>query len=98
MMKRVVIATDGACRGNGKADCTSSGACLVYDMDKHEAVTSLSVIEEESTNQRGELLAMITALTYLTNIEYEMCTIITDSAYVRNAICNGWIDRWKSNG
>jgi len=51
--------------------------------------------EAETTNNRMELLAAITALETLARPS--QITIVTDSAYVKNGV-TGWIHGWKRNG
>ncbi len=88
-MKKVEIFTDGACSGNPGPG--GWGAILRYGNREKE----LSGGEAETTNNRMELFAAISALTALK----EPCTIDlhTDSAYVRDGITR-WIDGWKRNG
>lgn len=89
-MKHVDIYTDGACRGNpGKGGW---GAVLVYEGREKE----LSGGEAETTNNRMELTAAISALSALK----EPChvTLTTDSQYLVNGITKGWADGWRKNG
>ena len=89
-MKEVQIYTDGACRGNpGRGGW---GAVLVYAGREKE----LSGGEPMTTNNRMELLGVITALSALR----EPCevTLTTDSQYVVNAIEKGWLESWRKNG
>ena len=88
-MKRVEIFTDGACSGNPGAG--GWGAILRYnDVEKE-----LSGGEENTTNNRMELTAVISALKALK----EPCniTLYTDSRYVMDGI-EKWIISWKQNG
>lgn len=89
-MKHVDIYTDGACRGNpGKGGW---GAILVYGGREKE----LSGGEAETTNNRMELMAAISALEILK----EPCevTLTSDSKYLTDAINQGWLNSWKSKG
>ncbi|NLM10443.1 MAG: ribonuclease HI [Clostridiaceae bacterium] len=89
-MKEVEIYTDGACSGNpGKGGW---GVILIYKGREKE----LSGFEEQTTNNRMELKAVIEGLKALK----EPCSVklYSDSAYVVNAFQNGWIDDWKKNG
>jgi len=85
----VVIYTDGACRGNPGPG--GWGAILSYGENKK----NLSGSERESTNNRMELMAAISALESLTR----SCSInlYTDSQYVRKGILE-WMDNWKKRG
>lgn len=89
-MKKVTIYTDGACSGNPGVG--GWGAVLMYNgMEKR-----ISGAEEQTTNNRMELFAVISALECLK----EPCevTLYSDSAYTVNSFVNGWIYDWeKSN-
>jgi len=88
-MKTVEVFTDGACSGNPGPG--GWGAILRYAGAERE----LSGGEAETTNNRMELMAAISALEALR----EPCrvTLTTDSAYVRDGIAK-WIHGWKRNG
>ncbi len=89
-MKHVDIYTDGACRGNpGRGGW---GAILVYGGVEKE----LSGGERETTNNRMELTAVISALRALR----EPCevTLTSDSKYVIDAITKGWAVSWRAKG
>lgn len=94
----LVIAIDGACRRNGKPDCVSAGGVYIeqYD-DNHTLVLTkaLSNYEVKSTNQRGELLALLTALDYVWSAKQD-AMIITDSEYLFNAMTKEWFVGWES--
>ena len=86
-MKQVTIYTDGACSGNpGKG-----GWCAILIYKGIEKV--LSGGEMETTNNRMELTAVIKGLEALK----EPCkaSVYSDSAYVVNAVANGWVYDWK---
>lgn len=88
-MKRIEIFTDGACLGNPGAG--GWAAILRYnDVEKE-----LSGGEEQTTNNRMELTAVIEALEKLK----EPCniTLYTDSRYVMDGI-EKWIYAWKKCG
>jgi len=87
--KRVEIFTDGACSGNPGPG--GWGAILRFG----EAVKELSGGEPETTNNRMELLAAISAL----NALKETCAVdlYTDSNYVRDGI-GSWLANWKRRG
>lgn len=86
----VTIYTDGACSGNPGAG--GWGAILMCDGKKKE----FSGFEMETTNNKMELTAVIVALSKLKKI----CNVklYSDSAYVVNAINQGWLENWKTNG
>lgn len=86
--------TDGACSGNPGPG--GWGALLIArDGDAVLRERELSGGEAETTNNRMELLAAITALESLTRAS--RITVVTDSAYVKNGVTQ-WIHGWKRNG
>lgn len=88
-MDTVEIYTDGACKGNpGKGGW---GALLIAG--KHEK--ELFGGEDQTTNNRMELRAVIEALSVLKR----PCKVIvhTDSKYVQQGISE-WIHGWKARG
>jgi ribonuclease HI len=89
MTNRVVIYTDGACRGNPGPG--GWGVILSYASKQK----TLNGFEAETTNNRMELTAAIEGLRALSR----SCDVDlnTDSKYVLQGI-NEWIDNWKANG
>lgn len=90
MLKKVFIWTDGACSGNPGPG--GWAAILKYgDVEK-----TISGGELSTTNNVMELTAVVKALYALK----EKCnvSIYSDSAYVVNAIEQGWLYNWKKNG
>ncbi len=89
-MKRITVYTDGACSGNPGAG--GYGAILMYGGHKKE----ISAGYKLTTNNRMELLGVVTALSILN----EPCEVelYTDSQYVVNGIEKGWARSWKANG
>ena len=85
----VEIYTDGACSGNPGPG--GWGALLRYKGHEKE----LSGGEDETTNNRMELMAAIKALESLTR----SCKVdlYTDSVYVQKGI-NEWLEGWKAKG
>lgn len=85
-MKKIIIYTDGACRGNPGPG--GWGVLLRYG---HHDKT-LSGTELETTNNRMELTAAIKALSALR----EPCKVElhTDSQYVQKGITE-WMPNWK---
>ena len=86
-MKNVKIYTDGACSGNPGPG--GWGAILIYGKTEKE----LSGGEAATTNNRMELVSVITALAALR----EPCKVelYTDSQYVSNAVNLGWLESWR---
>lgn len=89
-MKTVTIYTDGACSGNPGPG--GWGAILCYNGAKKE----LSGGEPSTTNNRMELMAVISALRALR----EPCIVelYSDSKYVIDALSKGWAVSWRSKG
>ncbi|MBP5470442.1 MAG: ribonuclease HI [Candidatus Riflebacteria bacterium] len=89
-MKEIEIFSDGACSGNPGPG--GWGAILRFKGIEKE----LSGGEEETTNNRMELLAVINALEKLK----EPCKvkITTDSKYVCDAFLKNWLYSWLKNG
>ncbi len=86
-MKTVTIYTDGACSGNPGPG--GWGAILSYNGREKE----LSGGERQTTNNRMELTAVISALEALR----EPCVVelYSDSKYVIDALSKGWAESWK---
>jgi ribonuclease HI len=88
-MKSVRIYTDGACSGNPGPG--GWGVLLQYGDSEKELCGG----ERQTTNNRMELMAAITALETLK----EPCriTLYTDSKYVMDGITQ-WMKGWKAKG
>jgi len=93
-MAELTAFTDGACSGNPGP---GGWGVLLQAVENGSVIKEreLSGGEAETTNNRMELLAAITALETLA--KPSALTIITDSAYVKNGV-TGWIHGWKRNG
>ena len=84
----IKIYTDGACKGNPGVG--GWGALIMQDEKNIELFGG----ENETTNNRMELMAVIMALKEISsNLEL---TIYTDSTYVQKGISE-WIKNWKVN-
>ena len=89
-MKIVTIYTDGACSGNPGP----GGWGAILEWQGHEK--ELSGGEAQTTNNRMELTAVLTALRLLK----EPCIVelYSDSKYVVDAIDKGWLYGWQKKG
>lgn len=93
-MPDLIAFTDGACSGNpgpggwGALMRAQQGETILKERE-------LKGGEADTTNNRMELLAAISALEALERPS--KLTIVTDSAYVKNGI-TGWLHGWKRNG
>lgn len=89
-LKQVTLYTDGACSGNPGAG--GWGCVLLYGEHKLE----LSGGEENTTNNRMELLAVIMGLERL---KYPCAVeVYSDSAYTVRAFEEGWVYDWERTG
>jgi len=89
-MEKIVIYTDGGCRGNPGVG--GWGVWLRYgDHDK-----KLKGGEKDTTNNRMELTAAIKALEAIKSSTIDI-DLYTDSKYVMSGI-NEWIKGWKLRG
>lgn len=88
--KEVTVYTDGACSGNPGPG--GWGAILRYGDTERE----LSGGESPTTNNRMELMAVISALEALK----EPCnvTLYSDSKYVCDGVEKGWARSWRAKG
>lgn len=88
--KSIQLFSDGACSGNPGPG--GWGAILRYKNSEKE----LSGGEKETTNNRMELLGVISALETLKEpCDVEICT---DSKYVVDAFEKKWLESWQVNG
>ena len=89
-MKTITIYPDGACSGNPGPG--GWGAILEWQGHQKE----LSGGEAQTTNNRMELTAVLTALAILK----EPCVVelYSDSKYVVDAIEKGWLYGWQKKG
>ncbi|MBE3556648.1 MAG: ribonuclease HI [Firmicutes bacterium] len=89
-MQEVWIYTDGACSGNpGPGGWAAIVRCA-------EGERELSGGEPRTTNQRMELTAAVVAMEQLK--EPARVHLVSDSAYLVNAIAQNWFARWEKNG
>lgn len=96
----LLISIDGACRRNGQPDCVSSGGVFIqrYDTDGFVSAAALSDFEVKSTNQRGEMRALLTTLEYIYSDNDKEVQIVTDSEYLFNTMTKEWYKSWASAG
>ena len=93
-MPDLIAYTDGACSGNpgpggwGVVMHAKDGATILKTRE-------LKGGEADTTNNRMELIAAISALGALTRAS--KVTVVTDSSYVKDGVTK-WIFGWKKNG
>ena len=90
-MNEIEVFTDGACRGNPGV----GGWGVLFIIDGEE--TTLYGGEENTTNNRMELLAVIVALEKIKK-ENQRVHIYTDSKYVSESVEKKWVFNWKKKG
>jgi ribonuclease HI len=93
-MPELFAYTDGACSGNPGPGGWGV-LMLAREGDRVVKERTLNGGEADTTNNRMELLAAISALEALKR--GAAITIVTDSAYVKNGVTT-WIHGWKRNG
>lgn len=86
-MRKVVIYTDGACSNNPGP----GGYCAILMCDGAEKIVTGA--ELYTTNNRMELMGVIKGLNALKR--KSEVDIYSDSAYVCNAILQGWLENWQ---
>ncbi len=88
-MKHVDLYTDGACSYNPGPG--GWGCVLIYGKNQKQISGGVN----STTNNRMEIFAVIQGLRALkTACEV---TVYSDSAYVVNAINQGWLENWQKN-
>ncbi len=93
-MAELFAYTDGACSGNPGP---GGWGVLMIARAGNEVLKEREICggEADTTNNRMELMASITALESLTTSS--SLTIVTDSSYVKDGITS-WIHGWKARG
>jgi len=90
----VNIYTDGACSGNqNEENIGGFGAVLEYEGKEKELYGG----EINTTNNRMELMALVTALKALKKEGLQL-RIFSDSSYLINCFKQGWHINWQKNG
>ena len=98
-MRIIRVYTDGSCSVN--PGCGGWAAVFVFEDDECKILRGHEI---ETTNNRMELTAVVKALQKITNRKNKFnprrtkFVIHSDSAYVVNAICKGWLKNWDSCG
>ena len=86
------IYTDGGCSGN-----PGPGGWAYLILKDGELILEKSGGEALTTNNKMELSAVISSLSFLYENGIREASLYTDSQYVKNGITN-WIFSWKRNG
>lgn len=85
----MIYYTDGAC--SSKDNC-GGWSCICVDGPTYYDY------EEDTTNNRMELLGVITALQHFSSQKEIGATVYTDSAYISNCFKDKWYMNWRKNG
>ena len=94
-MTEVTIHSDGASRGNGRADSIGAYGAVVNIEGK---IREVSKAYRGVTNNQMELRGALAGLKVLDHMLSCDVTIYSDSKYVCDAFNKGWIPSWKSKG
>ena len=91
----MLIYTDGGCSGNPGP---GGWAYVIVDESSRSVLVEKWGAEKVTTNNRMELLAVISALEALSGLAQSgEIKVFTDSQYVQKGMCS-WIKDWKSRG
>lgn len=93
------IYTDGSCKGNPGP---GGWAAILFDAAKQKPLSVLKGNEEETTNNRMEMIAMIEALKFVheNHLQQSLITLYSDSNLIVQTLTRGWkrkanIDLWE---
>lgn len=90
----ISIYTDGSYIQSSK----SGGWAYIILNDSEEIIYKCSGSEKNTTNQKMEMVAVIEALKYLKNLNYDCVKLFSDSAYIVGCFKERWFDKWILNG
>ena len=92
--------TDGATTSNGKKNAKGGWAWVraTYEQNVTNLCNSAAGHEDNTTNNRCELLAIINACKFAEENRYIPAVIYSDSAYVINCYKEKWYENWERNG
>lgn len=94
--------TDGSCKANGTNNAVGGWGyvCVI----EGKPILLKADAEQNTTNNRMEMTAMIKGLKDLTTLvknefrEYDEIIVYTDSAYIQNCYNQKWYVNWMNNG
>lgn len=93
MNMKIDMYTDGACSGNPGP----GGFGLVIVNTNNNKIATVSQFYDDTTNNRMEMMGVLTALAYALKHPGHNYTIYTDSQYVYKGITE-WIGSWMKRG
>lgn len=88
----IEIYTDGTSIGN-----PGNGAFAVLVLLNNNEII-LAKGFRKTTNNRMELMAVVEALNFLKNNDFQPAIIFTDSMLIYKAVNDAWIEKWILNG
>lgn len=92
-MKEINIYTDGSCRRN-----TKTGAYGFIVVKDEEIIERFVKKVENTTNQRMEMCAILSAYEYCEKNNITKGQILSDSSYCLNCALEKWYIKWENNG
>lgn len=92
--------TDGATSKNGSENAIGGWAWIraEYENDVMCVCNGKAMSEDNTTNNRCELLAVIDACEFAEEKGYKPAVFYTDSAYIINCYNDRWYENWIYNG
>lgn len=95
ILRKIDFYTDGSCSTK-----TQMGGWASLCIEDGDLIDTKEGYEPYTTNNRMELMAILSALENINTIETSRAeiTIYCDSAYVVNCINNKWYNNWLTNG
>lgn len=105
MLKVYNLYTDGSCPSNGSKDAIGGWAFIALHDNMVDPISVTNGFENNTTNQRMELLAAIKACDFMEdyiartrNGEDYVINLYSDSAYLINCYKQAWWMNWQNNG
>jgi ribonuclease HI len=94
MEDKILVITDGGCRGNGKTDNVGGWAVILKYNDIQKEYKGAI---RDTTNNRMELFACVQGLSHIKRFDIPI-EVYTDSGYLCNCMAQHWYRKWQSNG
>lgn len=91
----MIVYTDGACSGNGKATNSGGFGVVVLDNDEN-LIYNYSKLSNNTTNNREELKAILYVMLNHGSKSDDIPVVYSDSAYCVNTF-NQWMFNWANN-
>lgn len=91
----MIVYTDGACSGNGKATNSGGFGVVVLDNDEN-LIYNYSKLSNNTTNNREELKAILYVMLNYGSKSDDIPVVYSDSAYCVNTF-NQWMFNWANN-